>query len=72
MKDETWFSAQQALDAGLIDSIQGAEDATGRSVAASLFKNTPHTPGGPAAPVTEPEPELDFEQVVNALKGAFS
>lgn len=76
MRDETWYSAQQALDAGLIDVIQGAEDAASRSVAASLFKNTSHSPGGPAAPDTEPEPEIDnefdFEQVANALKGAFS
>ena len=70
MKAETWYSAQQALDAGLIDSIQGAEDSVTRSVTASLFRNTP---GGPAAPVdVDPFAGIDLAQVATALKGAFS
>lgn len=37
MKDETWFSAKEALDAGFIDAIEEDEEAEGEDVAAKLF-----------------------------------
>jgi ATP-dependent protease ClpP protease subunit len=66
MKKEKWYSSEQAVEAGLATSIEG-EEATA-SVAASLFQNSP---GGPAQPDNEVDDNVDFEQVANALRGAF-
>lgn len=75
MVEERWYSAEQALAAGLATSIHGADAAVTRSVAASLFKNAP---GGPAQPAdtihtddVDPHADIDFGQVSTALKGAL-
>lgn len=70
MRAETWYSAEQAVKAGLADTIEGSavEDKI-PSLAASMFK----TPDGQAQPVNqEPDDLPDFDSIAQALKGAFS
>lgn len=66
MKGEKWYSADEAVTSGLADSVEGAqaEDRT-TSVAASLFQNSPVVVAQPALDL------FDFDQISNALKGAF-
>lgn len=64
MRGEEWYSADQAVTAGLATEVEGTQvEDKMTSVAASLFR----TPDGPA----EPADRFDFAQVANALKGAF-
>jgi ATP-dependent protease ClpP protease subunit len=66
MRAEKWYSANEAVAAGLADAIDGA-DAKMASVATSVFR----TPDGPAQPVNQ-ESDLDFDSIALALKGAFT
>jgi len=83
MRDgDTWYSAQAALDAKLVDLVVGeqpeppiADSAETNLLDISMFTVTPSTTAGitSAAPVnTEPATTFDFEGLRNALKGAFS
>jgi ATP-dependent Clp protease protease subunit len=70
MADETWFTAQEAVDIGLADSI-GSEMAIAACVRSDLFKFK-HMPAGLAVREPEPEPVLTFEdamrQKINSMK----
>lgn len=69
MIGEKWYSASEAIDAGLADTVEGApvEDKIS-SVASSIFK----TPDGQAQPVTTSDDLPDFASIAQALKGAFT
>jgi len=68
MKGEQWYSSDQAVAAGLADRIEGTQAVDDKivSVAATLFT----TPTG--QPVPLPDNPSDYDEIVRALKGAFS
>lgn len=82
MKSETWYSAQEAVDAGLADEVQGKPtDTETNSVTASLFKHsgradvTPVTGSSEGKTENEDEDDLfadvDFSTMVESIKNAF-
>jgi ATP-dependent Clp endopeptidase proteolytic subunit ClpP len=76
MQAETWYSAQEAVDAGLADEVAGKSQAEDKS-ADNSFDLTIFSYAGrdhaPAPSITAPEPDtsVDWAAVANALKGAF-
>lgn len=62
MRAETWYGSESALEAGLIDRIQGADAVTGPSLAASVFNKTSPAPA---------EDEIDYDAISRALKEAL-
>jgi ATP-dependent protease ClpP protease subunit len=62
MRAETWYGAQAALEAGLIDSIQGADASAIPALAASALTN--------ASPA-HVEDEIDYAAITRALKEAL-
>jgi len=63
MRAETWYGAEAAVEAGLVDSVQGSENVTAPGLAAlALVKET----------ISEPsENEIDYDSITRALKEAF-
>jgi ATP-dependent Clp endopeptidase proteolytic subunit ClpP len=81
MQQETWYTDQEAVDAGLADSILGADNAAKESTKADnvvtpAVTNAVTEPPEPVAPITEPvespkadpEPEWDLGAIRSALK----
>ena len=71
MRQETWFKADEAVEAGLADEQVGSAQDGERMAAKfdlSIFNRQ-----GPAAPEpeVEPEPEFDIAAIQGALKEAF-
>lgn len=66
MRAEKWYSSQQALAAGLIDSIHGADNST-TSLVTALFKGEQGTIVENT--VTDPqEPSDDLDAILSAMK----
>lgn len=77
MLAETWYSPQQALDAGLADSIQEPAAADGSAAAASwdlsvYSRPAPPVPAPQAPGPVEPQQKFDPKNVAEALRGAFT
>jgi ATP-dependent Clp endopeptidase proteolytic subunit ClpP len=83
MKAETWYTAQEAVDAGLADEVQGSPKAAtnrfdlsvfayaGRDKAPEPVLKSEAVPNA-VKPVEEPEFEFDFASFSNALKEGIS
>lgn len=78
MLDETWFSADEAVEAGLADEVQSSSSKAKNTFDLSIYNYTGRE-ASPAPEVvaevtseTEPEFAWDSELIRNALKGAFN
>jgi ATP-dependent protease ClpP protease subunit len=73
MKAETWYNAEEAKAAGLVDEIRGDSKDTENSWDLSIF-NHPGRDQAPA-PVVQPngqdEFDFDIESIAKALEGVF-
>lgn len=85
MRAETWYNAEEAVEAGLADEVRGKADGKDANNSWDLsifsYKGRGEAPTPvELAPVatTDPTPEadefedVDFEQIAQALKGVFS
>ncbi len=74
MRAETWFSADEAVEAGLADEVAGRDAAAENSFDLSVFRYA----GRGAAPEptipesTDGEADIDIGDITDALKGAFA
>ncbi len=79
MLGEKWYSAEEAVSAGLADSVDGAAPAVENAWDLSMFnRSTNKSPGAGAstappapAPVTSAPAEDDFEWDINEIRRAF-
>lgn len=80
MRDETWYSAQEALDAGLVDEVEGlTRSSSGQSFDTSMFNhaNRESAPApvlkdeGKPAQSTKKDDEDPFEWDFSSFKAAF-
>lgn len=78
MQDETWFSADEAVEAGLADEVAGSASKAKNTWDLSIY-NYESREEAPAPVVVksevtpvENETELDVNALIAALKGAFS
>jgi len=70
MRAETWYSAQEAVDAGLADSVKGVGK-TDDTFDLSIFSYA----GRDQAPAPQPPPvegEFDLDQITLAFEEAFA
>jgi len=70
MAAETWYSAEEAVDAGLADEVVGKDAKASNDFDLSIFSyaGREHAP----APIQESAPELDWTAIAEALKGALT
>lgn len=76
MRDETWFSADEAVAAGLADEVAGSASKSKNSWDLSIYnyagrENAPAPVVESTEKVVEPTEEFDYSTVFSALKGAF-
>lgn len=75
MRAETWFSADEAVEAGLADEVRGRDTAAKNSFDLSVFtyagRDKAPQPAIPE-PVDTTEVDLDFGEIANGLKEAFA
>ena len=62
MKDESWYSGQEAVDAGLADAIHNAPTSVNGQWDMSIFKNGQNGGGHPISPGPEGQRQRDHEQ----------
>ena len=70
MRAETWYSAEEAVSAGLADMVQGASSAD-NSWDLSVFSYAGRE-AAPAPVITPPAPVVVGSDLLDALKGAFA
>lgn len=70
MKAETWYTAKEALDAGLIDEISGTSSSKDDwDLSIFNYAGRTHAPAPEPLPATS---EVDGASIADALKGAFA
>jgi len=78
MKAETWYSGQEAVDAGLADKLNTTDNSTSEETAAarwdasSLFAKAPSRVAVKAAVNSKAEPAYDFAAFRESLKGVLA
>lgn len=82
MREENWYNAREALDAGLVDEVEGQEKKTDDAFDLSVFNYAgrgkapePVLEAEPAAPEVTPEtetPKAEFQWDFAAFKSAFT
>ena len=78
MRDETWYSADEAVAAGLADEVKGGGSASKNSFDLSVFTYAGREKAPAPEPVTEPAPapsvevDIDFDEITQGLKEAFA
>lgn len=73
MRDESWFTADEAVDAGLADEVAGRESATKNSFDLSVFTYAGRDKApAPAVPEPQQTDETDFAAITESLKEAFA
>ena len=71
MQAETWYSADEAVKAGLADEVQGAGKGAKNTFDLSIYSYAGRD-AAPAPTVREPAADIDVSGVAEALKGAFA
>lgn len=71
MRAETWYTAQEAADAGLVDEIGGQSSAQ-NGWDLSIYAYRGRTAAPPPEPVPSTDDEVDAAAIADALKGAFA